>query len=166
MLRHASALHDVGKIGIPDQILLKPGALDEDEWVTMKSHTTKGAEILAGSTSPLIQMAEVIARTHHERWDGTGYPSGLKGHEIPLVGRICAVCDVFDALLSERPYKKAWPLDDVVGELRGQRGTHFDPAVTDVFLSIVDDLDPALLASSSTATQLAAMGASAPAAAA
>ena len=117
MLRHASALHDVGKIGIPDNVLLKPGALDQDEWRIMQSHTAKGAEILAGSASPLIQMAEMIARTHHERWDGTGYPQGLKGEQIPLVGRICAVCDVYDALGSTRPYKDAWPLPRILEEI-------------------------------------------------
>ena len=141
MLRHASALHDVGKIGIPDHILLKPGGLDEDEWLIMKSHTTKGAEILAGSTSPLIQMAETIARTHHERWDGSGYPSGLKGHEIPLVGRICAVCDVFDALGSRRPYKEPWTPSRVLQEIAQGSGSHFDPELVAAFLEISAQLD-------------------------
>ncbi len=124
MLRHASALHDVGKIGIPDNVLLKPGGLDPDEWRIMQSHTAKGAEILAGSTSPLIQMAEAIARTHHERWDGTGYPNGLAGEDIPLEGRICAICDVYDALGSKRPYKEAWP---VAARARGDRTGQREP---------------------------------------
>jgi CHASE2 domain-containing sensor protein len=141
MLRHASALHDVGKIGIPDHILLKPGGLDDREWVTMKSHTTKGADILAGSTSPLIQMAETIARTHHERWDGTGYPAGLTGDEIPLVGRICAVCDVFDALGSRRPYKEPWAPSEVIREIARGSGSHFDPALVTAFLEIAAELD-------------------------
>jgi CHASE2 domain-containing sensor protein len=141
MLRDASALHDVGKIGIPDHILLKAGGLDEDEWVIMKSHATQGAAILAGSTSPLIQMAETIARTHHERWDGTGYPSGLKGEEIPLAGRICAVCDVFDALGSRRPYKEPWTPSRVLHEIAQGSGTHFDPELVAAFLAIAAELD-------------------------
>jgi putative two-component system response regulator len=107
----------------------------------MRSHTTKGAEILAGSTSPLIQMAEAIARTHHERWDGTGYPNGLKGEEIPLVGRICAVCDVFDALGSRRPYKEPWIPSRVLQEIAQGSGSHFDPALVAAFLQIAEQLD-------------------------
>jgi HD-GYP domain-containing protein (c-di-GMP phosphodiesterase class II) len=140
LLRHASALHDVGKVGIPDEILLKPGKLDPVEWTKMKTHTTIGASILSGSKSALVQMAEQIARSHHERWDGSGYPDGLKGDQIPLAARICAVCDVFDALLSPRPYKEAWPLADVMRELAGLRGTHLDPALVDAFLPLAPDL--------------------------
>jgi HD-GYP domain-containing protein (c-di-GMP phosphodiesterase class II) len=140
LLRHASALHDVGKVGIPDEILLKPGPLDPAEWVTMKTHTTIGASILSGSKSALVQLAERIAHSHHERWDGTGYPDGLKGDEIPLAARICAVCDVFDALLSTRPYKDPWPLVDVMRELAKLRGTHLDPALVDAFLPLAPDL--------------------------
>jgi len=140
LLRHASALHDVGKVGIPDDILLKPSKLDAAEWQTMKTHTTIGASILSGSKSALVQMAEQIARSHHERWDGTGYPDGLEGDEIPLAARICAVCDVFDALLSPRPYKEAWPLVDVMRELASLRGTHLDPALVDAFLPLAPDL--------------------------
>ena len=140
LLRHASALHDVGKVGIPDEILLKPGKLDAGEWAQMKTHTTIGASILSGSKSALVQMAEQIARSHHERWDGSGYPEGLKGEAIPLTARICAVCDVFDALLSPRPYKDAWPLPDVVSELASLRGTHLDPALVDAFLPLASEL--------------------------
>jgi CHASE2 domain-containing sensor protein len=140
LLRHASALHDVGKVGIPDEIPLKPGKLDAAEWAHMKTHTTIGAAILSGSKSALVQMAEQIARSHHERWDGTGYPDGLSGDEIPLPARICAVCDVFDALLSPRPYKDAWPLAEVIRELASQRGTHLDPALVDAFLPVAADL--------------------------
>ena len=114
LLRHASALHDVGKVGIPDEILLKPGKLDPAEWAKMKTHTTIGASILSGSKSALVQMAEQIARSHHERWDGSGYPDGLRARRSRWRRRICAVCDVFDALLSPRPYKDAWPLRDVI----------------------------------------------------
>jgi len=146
-LRHASLLHDVGKIAVPDAILTKPGKLTEDEWVVMRRHTTAGADMLAGSRAPIMRMAEQIALAHHERWDGSGYPQGLVGEAIPLVGRICAVCDVFDALLSRRPYKEPWPLEDALAELRRERGSHFDPAVVDAFLNLVDDLDPLLLAS-------------------
>ena len=140
LLRNASALHDVGKVGIPDEILLKPGKLDPAEWAHMKTHTTIGASILSGSKSALVQMAEQIARSHHERWDGSGYPQGLKGDEIPLAARICAVCDVFDALLSTRPYKEAWPLHEVIRELSLLRGTHLDPALVDAFLPLAVDL--------------------------
>ena len=132
-LRHASAMHDIGKIGIPDRILQKPGKLDPDEWAIMKTHTTMGATILGGSNAPLIQMAETIARTHHERWDGSGYPAGLAGEEIPLIGRVVAICDVFDALLSVRPYKHAWTLDDALAEIRAQSGRHFDPSLVEPF---------------------------------
>jgi putative two-component system response regulator len=140
LLRHASALHDVGKVGISDDILLKPGKLDAAEWATMKTHTTIGASILSGSRSELVQLAEQIALSHHERWDGSGYPQGLQGDRIPLPARICAVCDVFDALLSPRPYKNAWPLPDVMRELASLRGTHLDPALVDAFLPLAADL--------------------------
>jgi putative two-component system response regulator len=140
LLRHASALHDVGKVGITDDILLKPGKLDPAEWATMKTHTTIGASILSGSRSELVQLAEQIALSHHERWDGSGYPQGLEGEQIPLAARICAVCDVFDALLSPRPYKDAWPLRDVIKELASLRGTHLDPGLVDAFLPLAADL--------------------------
>ncbi len=140
LLRHASALHDVGKVGIPDHILLKPAKLDPIEWAQMQTHTTIGASILSGSKSALVQLAEEIARSHHERWDGSGYPQGLKGDEIPLAARICAVCDVFDALLSPRPYKDAWPLAEVIRELAALRGNHLDPSLVDAFLPLASDL--------------------------
>jgi CHASE2 domain-containing sensor protein len=146
VLRTASLLHDVGKIAVPDAVLSKPGRLDDEEWAVMRRHTALGASILAGSKSLLMQTAEEIARTHHERWDGSGYPAGLVGEQIPLAGRICAVCDVFDALLSRRPYKEPWPLDKALLELRRQRGRDFDPVVVDAFMGIVDGLDPSLLA--------------------
>jgi CHASE2 domain-containing sensor protein len=140
LIGEAAALHDLGKIGIPDAILLKPGRLDEGEWAIMRKHPAIGARMLEGSASPLISRAETIALTHHERWDGGGYPAGLAGDAIPLEGRICAVCDVFDALLTPRCYKPAWPLDEVLAELEQQRGTQFDPALVDVFLSLVPEL--------------------------
>jgi response regulator RpfG family c-di-GMP phosphodiesterase len=138
MMRHASVMHDVGKIGIPDSVLHKPGALTEQEWKIMRTHPLLGARILSGSNAELVQLAEQIARTHHERWDGTGYPSGLKGEEIPLAGRICAVCDVFDALVSWRPYKHAWPPAEALAEIRRQRGKHFDPRLADLFVDLVE----------------------------
>jgi CHASE2 domain-containing sensor protein len=147
-LRNASLLHDVGKIGVPDAVLLQAGELSDVDREIMRRHTTVGGAILAGSSAPIMGMAEEIALTHHEHWDGSGYPRGLAGEEIPLAGRICAVCDVFDALLSERPYKEPWRVDDALAELRRERASHFDPAVVDAFLSIVDDLDPSLLAPS------------------
>jgi CHASE2 domain-containing sensor protein len=145
-LRHASLLHDVGKVAVPDAILTKPGPLSDEEWVVMREHAAAGAAMLAGSRAPVMRMAEEIALTHHERWDGAGYPARLTGEAIPLVGRICAVCDVFDALRSERPYKQPWPLEEALDELRRERGRHFDPVVVDAFLDMVGDLDPVLLA--------------------
>ena len=145
LIGHASAMHDVGKIGIPDRVLLKPGKLDAEEWALMQSHTTIGAEILAGSSSALLQIAEEIALTHHERYDGTGYPQGLAGEAIPLAARITAICDVFDALRSQRVYKERWTIDDTVAELAAQRGRHFDPELVDAFLALVPDLEPDLL---------------------
>jgi putative two-component system response regulator len=144
-LRNASLLHDVGKIGVPDAILLQPGSLSPQDRELMRRHTTVGSELLSGSSSDVMRMAEEIARTHHERWDGGGYPAGLSGEQIPLAGRICAVCDVFDALLSDRPYKEPWPVPEALDQLRSERGKHFDPTVVDAFLAIVGDLDPALL---------------------
>lgn len=133
-LRRASPMHDVGKIGIPDSILLKRGKLTSEEWETMKSHVEIGVRILSGATSGLLRVAEEIARSHHERFDGTGYPHGLAGEEIPLNGRLVAVCDVFDALTSERPYKSAWSVEDAVAEISRCRGSHFDPRIVDIFL--------------------------------
>jgi hypothetical protein len=135
LLENASVLHDIGKIGIPDAILRKPGHFTADERREMETHTKIGATILEGSPSPLLQKAEEIARTHHERWDGGGYPNGLAGEQIPLSGRIAAVCDVFDALMSPRPYKKAWTLEDALAEIAAQRGRHFDPHLVDVFMT-------------------------------
>jgi CHASE2 domain-containing sensor protein len=149
-LRHASLLHDVGKIAVPDAILTKPGPLTDEEWVVMRGHAAAGAAMLAGSRAPVMRMAEEIALSHHERWDGSGYPAGLAGEAIPLTGRICAVCDVFDALRSRRPYKEPWPLQDALDELTRERGRHFDPMVLDAFLGMVDDLDPMLLAAHET----------------
>jgi len=133
-LMQAAGMHDIGKIGTPDNVLLKPDKLDENEWRMMKLHTLIGAEILSGSRYPLLQMAERIALSHHEKWDGSGYPKGLKGEEIPIEARIIPVADVFDALTSKRPYKKAWPVEDAVNEIKNSKGTHFDPVVVDAFL--------------------------------
>jgi putative two-component system response regulator len=135
-IERAAPLHDIGKLGIPDAILLKPGPLDTDEFDLMKSHTTIGAEILAGSRSPLLQLGEEIALTHHERWDGTGYPNGGAGEDIPLSGRIVAVADVFDALTHARPYKTAWPVEKAVGTIKASSGTHFDPAMVEAFVGL------------------------------
>ncbi|MFH1136777.1 MAG: two-component system response regulator [Pseudomonadota bacterium] len=139
LLFHAATMHDVGKIGIPDHILLKPDRLDEDEFRIMKTHADLGAELLNGPSSALMTLARVIAWTHHEKWDGSGYPRGLKGEEIPLEGRITAICDVFDALTSSRPYKKAWSLEDAVEEIKKGRGRHFDPALVDIFLENLEE---------------------------
>jgi putative nucleotidyltransferase with HDIG domain len=151
LLRQAAPLHDVGKIAIPDHILLKPGRLTREEFGEMQRHTTLGAEMLAGPGLPLLEMAEQVALTHHERWDGSGYPAGLAGTAIPLAGRIVAIADVFDALTHSRPYKEAWPVADAVAEIRRQRGTQFDPAVVDAFLAVLPDLALAGTAAAATA---------------
>ena len=140
MLLHASKMHDVGKLAIPDHILLKPDKLTPGEWEVMKTHAIVGAKILAGSSFALLQLAETIAKTHHERWDGSGYPLGLSGESIPFVGRVVAICDVFDALQSKRPYKPAWPLADVVAELQNNSGKQFDPELVETFLQILPRL--------------------------
>ncbi|KQW89219.1 two-component system response regulator [Massilia sp. Root418] len=133
-LLHAAPMHDVGKIGIPDRILQKPGALDKEEWKIMQSHATIGADIIGEHPHGMLALARNIALTHHEKWDGSGYPRGLAGEDIPLEGRIVAIADVFDALTSARPYKAAWPVEEAVQYLRQQRGLHFDPELVDMFL--------------------------------
>jgi putative two-component system response regulator len=140
LLLNASPMHDIGKIGIPDEILLKPGKLEPHEWQVMKTHTLIGADLLAGDESDLMMMAHDIALTHHEKWDGNGYPHGLRGEEIPLVGRIVALADVFDALTSKRPYKPAWPVERAVALIREQAGKHFDPELAGLFLSILPEI--------------------------
>lgn len=137
LMRRAATLHDVGKIGIPDALLLKPSRLTDAEMDIMRTHTTIGARILGGSEAPLLQLAEVIALSHHEHWDGTGYPLQLKGNAIPLPGRIVAVADAFDALTNDRPYRRARPLDAALAEIASQRGVQFDPAIVDAFVSVV-----------------------------
>ena len=136
VLHRAAPLHDVGKIGITDLILLKPGKLTDEEFDTMKQHTSIGAGMLSGSTSPWLQMAEEIALTHHERWDGRGYPQRWSGEAIPITGRVVAVADVFDALTHERPYKKAWPVEEALAEIARQSGQQFDPQVVEAFLAL------------------------------
>jgi putative two-component system response regulator len=135
-----SPLHDIGKIAIPDAILLKPGALDQREFEIIKTHTTLGAQMLSGSDSVFLKMAESIALTHHEKWDGTGYPNGLKGEDIPVVGRICAVADVFDALTSPRPYKAAWTFENTVAEIVRLTGKHFDPKLVEAFQDKIKEI--------------------------
>lgn len=139
----ASAMHDVGKIGVPDRILLKAGALTDEERGVMQAHARIGHDILAGSDSDLLQLAAMIAWTHHERYDGAGYPRGLGGHEIPLTGRIAAVADVYDALTSDRPYRAALPPAQAVAMMERERARHFDPAVLDAFLGLLGQPEPA-----------------------
>ena len=135
LLLAAAPMHDIGKVATPDAILLKPGRLTTEEFAVMKEHAAIGYEVLRTSSSPLLQAAAVIAHTHHEKHDGSGYPRGLRGEAIPLHGRIVAVADVFDALTSERPYKSAWPLDRALAHMRSERGQHFDPHCLDAFLA-------------------------------
>jgi PAS domain S-box-containing protein len=140
LLRQAAPLHDVGKLAIPDRILLKPGKLTKAEYEVMKTHAELGSRLLSSGSSPVLQMAAVIAATHHERWDGAGYPKGLAGEAIPLVGRIVAVADVFDALIHDRPYKSAWPLELAIEEIARSAGAHFDPRVVAAFMELRQDL--------------------------
>jgi putative nucleotidyltransferase with HDIG domain len=135
LLRQAARLHDIGKIAIPDGILLKPGRLTDDEREIINTHTLQGAKMLENGHSELVRLAHVIALTHHEHWDGQGYPRGIEGQEIPMVGRIVALADVFDALTHPRPYKNAWTITEAVAEIKRQSGRHFDPMVVEVFLS-------------------------------
>jgi putative two-component system response regulator len=137
---NAAPMHDIGKIGIPDRILLKPGKLDRDEWEVMQKHPQYGAEIIGKHDSELMQMSREIALTHHEKFNGSGYPNGLKGDEIPLSGRIIAIADVFDALTTERPYKKAWTVEDAVKLIDEEAGTHFDPELVKVFHTVLPQM--------------------------
>ncbi|MCE9583095.1 MAG: response regulator [Planctomycetes bacterium] len=133
VIREAAAMHDIGKVGIPDSILLKPGKLTPEEWEVMKTHTLIGATILSGGASPLLRLSEQVAMSHHERWDGTGYPAGIGGEEIPLLSRIVSICDVFDALTSRRPYKEPWPVEKAKEELSAQSGRQFDAHLVALF---------------------------------
>lgn len=139
-LEYAAPMHDIGKIGIPDSILLKPGPLDAEEWKIMRQHTTMGHEILSDSESKYMQIGAIIAQHHHERFDGKGYPDGLKGEEIPLIARVVAVADIFDALVSERPYKAAWPVDDALDYIQAQSGTHLDPRCVRAFFERLENI--------------------------
>jgi putative two-component system response regulator len=139
-LFHAAPMHDVGKIGIPDNILLKPGKLDALEWEVMRQHPAMGARIIGDHTDELLQAAHSVALTHHEKWDGSGYPHGLRGEEIPIFGRIVAIADVFDALTSERPYKKAWTVEAALQMIDEGAGTHFDPALIQPFKTALPDM--------------------------
>lgn len=134
LLYNAAPMHDIGKIGIPDRVLLKPGKLDEEEWAIMQKHAEYGAEIIGEHPSPLLQLAKEVAIYHHEKWNGKGYPNGLSGDAIPLSARIVAIADVFDALTSERPYKKAWSEEDAIGLLKKEAGEHFDPNLVPKFI--------------------------------
>jgi len=138
LVLYASPMHDVGKLGVPDAILLKPGKLDSEEWKIMQKHTVYGANILEGSDSEILEWSREIAISHHEKWDGTGYPNKLKAEDIPITGRIVALADVFDALTSNRPYKKAWTIDRAREEIIKQREKHFDPQLVDVFMDVFD----------------------------
>lgn len=139
-LLNAAPMHDVGKIGIPDSILKKSGKLTDEEWKIMQTHTTIGGEIIGHHKSPLLIIARTIALTHHEKWDGSGYPNKLKGEEIPVEGRIVALADVFDALTTVRPYKKAWSVEDAVNFIRRESGKHFDPHLAGTFIGKLPEI--------------------------
>jgi len=140
LILQASPMHDVGKIGVPDKILLKPGPLDDDEWKIMRRHPKMGAGIIGEHDSELLDMASQIALTHHEKWNGKGYPAGLAGEDIPLSGRITALADVFDALVTSRPYKEAWHVEKALDLIRSEVGEHFDPRLVQAFLDGLDDI--------------------------
>jgi putative two-component system response regulator len=137
LIEEAAPLHDLGKVGVPEAVLLKPGTLTPEEFDLVRAHTTIGARIIGDTTSEVLSLARVIAETHHERWNGEGYPAGLQGEAIPLPGRLVAVCDVFDALTHERPYKRAWTVEEAVDELVSERGRFFDPDLVDLFVEKV-----------------------------
>lgn len=138
LLNLTAPLHDIGKVGIPDSILNKPAKLTQDEFTIMKEHATIGESILSGSTKPMIQKACEVARTHHEKYDGSGYPKGLKADDIPLSGRIVAIVDVFDALFSKRVYKRSWSIEEIISYYKEQKGKHFDPKLVELFLDNID----------------------------
>jgi response regulator RpfG family c-di-GMP phosphodiesterase len=140
MIEKAAPLHDIGKVGIPDNVLLKPAKLDGTEWDKMRKHVDYGYKILNGSRSNVIRMAQSIAISHHERWDGEGYPRQLKGEAIPIEGRITAIADVFDALVSKRPYKDAWVISDALANLKEQSGKAFDPTLIQLFMDNLDEV--------------------------
>ena len=140
LVQQAAPMHDVGKIGIPDRILLKPTPLTPDEWRVMRMHPGIGAGIIGKHDAPILKIARRISLTHHEKWDGSGYPRGLKGEEIPLVGRIVALADAFDALTSERPFKPAWPVENATTYVREQAGKHFDPRLAQLFLDLLPEI--------------------------
>lgn len=140
-LLHAAPMHDVGKIGVPDAVLTKTGPLDDEEWAAMRKHPEIGAEIIGEHHGSMLQMARVIALYHHEKWDGSGYPKGLEGEAIPLAARIVAIADVFDALTSVRPYKRAWSTDDAMDYLQTQAGHHFDPVLVPIFVALKQTLE-------------------------
>jgi putative two-component system response regulator len=137
LIRRAAPLHDIGKIAVPDEILLKPGRLTADEFERMKEHASIGARLLGGSRLPLLQTAYEIALYHHERWDGTGYPHAIKGYAVPQAARIVAVADAFDALTHERPYKRAWSVPAAVAEIRGCSGSRYDPQVVEALIQVL-----------------------------
>jgi putative nucleotidyltransferase with HDIG domain len=139
MIKHASPLHDIGKVAIPDAILHKPGKLDAEEWSEMQRHVEYGVEILSKSKRRLISVGREIAASHHEKWDGSGYPNRLSGEAIPISGRIVALADVFDALGSKRSYKDPWSDDDILREIIAQKGKHFDPKLVELFLDNISD---------------------------
>jgi putative two-component system response regulator len=141
LVRLASQLHDVGKVAISDTILLKPGMLTDEEFETIKSHAETGYDMLRGSSSEVVQVGALIARTHHERWDGAGYPRGLAGESIPLEGRIAAIADVFDALTSDRVYRPAFPFMDAVKMVSAERESHFDPALAYEFIAALPEVE-------------------------
>ncbi len=140
LILYASTMHDIGKIGIPDRVLLKPGKLNAEEWEIMKGHTRIGRDIIGHYPAELITISGTIAWSHHEKWDGSGYPDGLRGEDIPVYARIAAVADVFDALLSRRPYKEPWPLEKAVQLIRDEAGRHFDPQMVKIFFDHLDEI--------------------------
>ena len=141
LLYHAAPMHDIGKIGIPDNILLKPGKLEKEEWNIMQQHPAYGAEIIGDLSSPLLHLAREVALCHHEKWNGTGYPNGITGKDIPLSARIVAIADVFDALTSKRPYKDAWPVEKAVKLIQKESGQHFDPDLVPLFLQCLPEIE-------------------------